>query len=52
MAMVYKDKAHNKLFIGAKSIYARNASGRLINRRGVMTMLRKANRAGKVKMRR
>ena len=48
---VYKDKAGNKLYITGKHIYAKNKQGKTVNRRGVMTMLGRANRAKKIKFR-
>lgn len=48
---VYKDKAGNCLFIDKKKIYAKNKSGKLVNKRGVMTLLRKAGNSGKIKFR-
>ena len=48
---VYIDKAGNKLYIDQKYIYVKNKQGKLVTHAGVMTMLRRANRAGKIKLR-
>jgi hypothetical protein len=49
MGQVYKDKAGNTLFIG-KKIYAKNREGKLIDRKGVDTLLKRANSSGKIKL--
>ena len=51
MKSIYKDKAGNRLYITGRKIYAKNKRGKLVTRRGVMTMLKRANRAGKIKFR-
>lgn len=48
---VYMDRAGNKLFITGKRIYAINNHGALVNRQGVMAMLRRAHKARVIKFR-
>ena len=51
MVMVYRDRAGNRLHIGRKYIFVRNRQNKIVNKRGVMTMLRRANKAGKIRFR-
>lgn len=46
---VYKDKAGNSLFITGRNIYAKNKQNKLVSRRGVITLLKRAGNTGKIK---
>lgn len=49
MRKVYTDRAGNSLYRSGKYILAKNAKGKMVNRAGVDTLIRRANRArGKV----
>jgi len=46
--MIFEDRAGNKLFINKKNLFVINKEGNLVNKRGVMIMLRRAHKAGKI----
>lgn len=51
MVLVHKDRAGNKLYLAGTKIYVKNRKGKFVNQRGVVTMLRRANKAGKIRFR-